>query len=179
MSELINYIEAQNAKTQAWMDEDPDNRWGGMITTDEAFWNEGGIFTVDDYVRDQLVCTIRECSKAAYGSKINLDWDTYTTSQLEEMADEYGDAASRQFDEDKRIEEENVAKFEGTVTELMTSNAVDRETAIRWLLEAQCFTEYDLMYGGSYACYDMNLPYSYEDEFNSIMSTMEPAKEAA
>lgn len=36
MSELINYIEAQNAKTQVWMDEDPDNRWGGMITTDEA-----------------------------------------------------------------------------------------------------------------------------------------------
>lgn len=179
MSELIDYIEAQNAKTQAWIDEDPTNRWAGMITTDESYWNEGGIFTVDDYVRDQLICQIRECSKAAYGSKINLDWDTYTTSQLEEMADDYGDAASRQFEEDERIEKENVAKFEGFIQEMLSWGCADRETAIRWLLEAEQFTEFDFMYGGSYACYAMNLPYSYQEELGAVMSTMKPVMEAA
>jgi len=179
MSELITYIETLNAKTQAWVDEDPSNRWAGMIVTDESYWNEGGIFTVEDFKRDRLICNIRECSKSAYGSRINLDWDSYTLTELEEMADSYAQAASDQFEYEKKIEEENVAKFESNVQELISLGAANRKTAVRWLLEAEKFSEYDLMYGGSYACYTLNLPYSYEEEFNAIMSTMEPAKEAA
>ena len=34
MKDLIAHIEGINAKTQAWIDEDPTNRWAGMITTD-------------------------------------------------------------------------------------------------------------------------------------------------
>ena len=34
MNALVKHIEGINAKTQAWIDEDPGNRWAGMITTD-------------------------------------------------------------------------------------------------------------------------------------------------
>lgn len=55
---------------------------------------------------------------------------------------------------------------------ILNCSARDRQTAIRWLLEAENFTESDMMYGGSYACYVMGLPYSYKEEFDAIMQTM-------
>jgi hypothetical protein len=179
MSELIAYIESLNAQTQAWVDENPTERWAGMIVTEESHWNDMGIFTVEDFKRDRLICEIRECSKSAYGSRVNLDWDQYSIEELEEMSDSYGSAADAQFQFEQEQEAKNVAKFEGFIQEMISWGAADRETAIRWLLEAENFSEFDLMYGGSYACYTLNLPYSYEKEFNTIMSTMKPAKEAA
>lgn len=180
MNALIKHIEDINAETKAWVEEDPNNRWAGMLTTDLDHWNEMGIFTVEDFQRDELINQIRECSKTAYGHKINLDWDSYTMEDLEDMAKSYSQAASDQLEAEAVMEKEASQKFEATIHELQTTGNVDRKTAIRWLLEAEEMDEYDLAYGGSYACYNLNLPYSYEKEFTEVMKNMNPvSKEAA
>ena len=43
--ELVKHLEAQNAETQKWMDENPGS-WAGMVTEDIKYWNDQGIFTV-------------------------------------------------------------------------------------------------------------------------------------
>lgn len=51
MSALLKHIEALNAKTQAWIDEDPGNRWAGMMTTDLDHWAECGVYTPEQFDR--------------------------------------------------------------------------------------------------------------------------------
>ena len=69
MKELIKHIEAINAKTQKWIDEDPTNRWAGMITTDPEHWKEYGITTPAQYDRYMLEQAVYETHKSAYGVK--------------------------------------------------------------------------------------------------------------
>jgi hypothetical protein len=49
MSDLLARITALNAETQAWIDEDPANRWAGIFHTDIPHWNESGIYTAEDF----------------------------------------------------------------------------------------------------------------------------------
>jgi hypothetical protein len=42
---------------------------------------------------------------------------------------------------------------------MMLLGAEDELTAIRWILEAEQFTEFDLAYGSDYVAWHFNLPY--------------------
>lgn len=66
MTTLLAHIEAINAGMQARMDAEP-----GLIcfflTTDIAHWNEGGIFTVEDFDAAMDAEYEREVQKSMYG----------------------------------------------------------------------------------------------------------------
>lgn len=49
MSDLASHIAAQNAKTRAWVAEDPENRWAMTTTEDMEWWASIGITTVEQY----------------------------------------------------------------------------------------------------------------------------------
>ena len=56
--ELVTHIEAKNAEMQQWIDEDPKNRFGGMLVTDPAHWAEYGVTTpkeLDRYLDEQTL----------------------------------------------------------------------------------------------------------------------------
>lgn len=57
------------------------------------------------------------------------------------------------------LEKANIAKFEETLTNIIASGAGDRETAIRWFIDAQEdeYVKNDL----DYLCYQLGLPYGY------------------
>lgn len=48
---LAEHLAALNAKTLAWIAEDPTNRWAGLYTEDLAHWHEMDIFTVAQFKR--------------------------------------------------------------------------------------------------------------------------------
>ena len=80
MKELIKHIEAINAKTQKWVDEDPTNRWTGMITTEvrtlERVWYLDSYAQYDRYMLEQ---DVYEIHKSAYGVKgRHYDFDNMT-----------------------------------------------------------------------------------------------------
>ena len=50
---LLEHIKNINAKSKKWMKENPGS-WAGMVPEDIKFWNDQGIFTVEDYERDSL-----------------------------------------------------------------------------------------------------------------------------
>ena len=134
MTTLKQHIESINAKSQAWIDEDPANRWAGMITTDMDYWAEQGIHTVEDYERDSLCTYIYEAHKDAYGVKgRHYDFDSMSMEDLQAEADRLSAAVEEQMALEKKIEEEDLASFKALVQSTIDMGAGDEETALRWL----------------------------------------------
>lgn len=76
-------------------------------------------------------------------------WD----SLLFELDREMGEQAER--------ERRAISEFETRIAEMGQLGAEDVTTAIRWILEAEDYDDYDLMYGSSKVCYEFGLPYSF------------------
>ena len=92
-------------------------------------------------------------------------WDNL----LEELAAE----TARQRDAYARAE----IDFHQRVQGYMLIGAEDELTAIRWILEAEAFTENDLAYGSDYVAFHFGLP--YKGEFDQQIQTVITAMEAA
>ena len=67
--ELLAYLEEQNAKTEAWIAEDPENRGAGVHITDMDFWAEEGIYSIEDYKLEGLRAEYCDLHKELYGRK--------------------------------------------------------------------------------------------------------------
>lgn len=49
MNDLVKHIEKLNAQTEAWIAEDPKNRWATTMTTCVKHWAEYGIYTPEQF----------------------------------------------------------------------------------------------------------------------------------
>jgi hypothetical protein len=67
MNELVAHIKAENAKTAAWVAEDPENRWAGYVVEDLAHWAEYDIYTVAEYEQYMLDVSYSDLYKEIYG----------------------------------------------------------------------------------------------------------------
>ncbi len=66
----------------------------------------------------------------------------------------------------------NIDEFERTVLRNISYGAPDRQTAIRWIIQGLDLSEFDLMYGGGYVAYKLDLPHKYKEEFDAIIKTI-------
>ena len=82
--DLTTYLNDIVAKSRAWVAEDPANRWAITPVADVSFWNEQGIFTVEQYVRDSLVCEYSDAYKSANGFRPSTNLAGWTNEQIEE-----------------------------------------------------------------------------------------------
>lgn len=168
MMELMAHIKAENAKTRAWVAEDPANRWSGLYPEDEAHWVERGITTLEALERDELATYIYEGHKDAFGVKgRHYDFDAMSLEDLRSEADYISRSVKEQMELEARMEAEAVERFEKAIAEYQAMGAEDRETAIRWVLQAEGLeNEYD----PSYVCYSLGLPYEMAKEFEAHMN---------
>ena len=165
--ELVKHIEAINAKTQRWMDENPGS-WGGMIVTDPAHWAEYGVHTVADYERYELETYIYEGHKDAFGTKgRHYDFKNMTMEELKAEADYISNAVKNTMEEEAQAEKQRVEQFEAQVKHTIAAGAGNRKTAIRWIIDGEGLTDEKDM---SYICYSLGLPYSMEDELQSALN---------
>jgi hypothetical protein len=77
---LAQYLRGRNAATEAWVAEDPTNRWAGMYTEDLTHWAEIGVLTVRDLMRHEMENQFSDLHKDAYGFRprgINTSEWTY------------------------------------------------------------------------------------------------------
>jgi len=137
MKELIAHIEAQNAKTQEWVDADPTNRWAGFIVTDPNHWEEYGIYTVAQYEHYMAQVDVVEMYKEVHGIKPRwMNMDEMSIEELEaelqslcviaQEQDEYYDHWSEMLEAQDKLdrEEDRVAmELEPTKYEIMAEQA--------------------------------------------------------
>ena len=168
--ELVKHIEAKNAKMQKWIDEDPKNRFGGMLVTDPAHWAEYEIYTpaqLDRYLDgESLYETISYCTSKSYARSVIADLSDVSDEEFQKEVDYWSKQADIQFKEEKEAEKARVEEFEKRVTDTINAGAGDRATAIRWIVQAENMeNEHD----AGYICYCLNLPYSYEKDFQPLI----------
>ena len=140
MNALIKHIEKINAKTQAWIDEDPGNRWAGMITTDPKHWEDYGISTPAEYDRYMLEQAVYETHKSAYGVKgRHYDFDNMTDKELKDEYERLCDVANEEYEREQKFYAEQVEEFKALVQKTIDLGAGDEETALRWLTSDEKF----------------------------------------
>ena len=159
MKTLIQHIKNINAQSKKWMDENPGS-WAGMVPEDIKFWNDQGIFTVEEYERSNLITSVYEMHKDAYGVKgRHYDFDNMSNKELEEELDRLCAVAKAEREAEEKYEEAAYQTFLKQIAENMKLGAKDKETAIKWILEAEGLAnEKD----SSYICYSLGLSYDKE-----------------
>jgi hypothetical protein len=169
MMELMAELAKRNAKTEAWVAEDPKNRWAGLYSMDQAHWVERGITTVEALERDELATYIYEGHKDAFGVKgRHYDFEAMSLEELKAEADYISRSVKEQMELEANMEAEAKARYEAAIAEYMSMGAEDRDTAVRWLLQAEGLeNEYD----PSYVCYSLGLPYEMAVEFEAHMKS--------
>ena len=158
---LLEHIKNINAKSKKWMDENPGS-WAGMVTEDIKYWNDQGIFTVEDYERDSLITSVYEMHKDAYGVKgRHYNFDEMSNKDLEKELDHLCEVAKREREIEERYEEAAYQTFLKTVNTTIQHGAKDKEEAIKWILEAEELIQYYDNDPG-YICYNLGLSYDKE-----------------
>ena len=113
--------------------------------------------------------------KSAYGFRPGqwawVEWTEASPAQKQVLWDELLEANDRAMEEDRQREADATADFEARVTQLMSVGATDRETAIRWIVESLDMSPSDRMYGGSYVCFELHLPYSMAPTFDAVLKS--------
>lgn len=114
-SALLAHIEALNAKTEAWVAEDPTNRWATTWMTDIDEWAKDGVHTVDDFTKFLLVSDIYETTREIYGYKTS--WGALMEMSIEDLKAEaaaLSTAAQQHYEESQeriKAEEEDMKYF--------------------------------------------------------------------
>lgn len=113
MTNLISHIISLNTQTQKWIDEDPENRWAGLLTEDPNHWAEYGVYTAEQFDRYMMETEYSEMYKEVHGMRPRRDLSHLTNEELSgEIASLYGmldDNREEEYldhlaEEDKRME---------------------------------------------------------------------------
>ena len=96
---LAEYLRERNVQTEAWVAEDPANRWAGMYTEDLSHWAEMGITTVAELERYEMETSIWDLFKDVHGFRPrHIDFKTMTDEDLKTEYEYLVDELSRQQD---------------------------------------------------------------------------------
>lgn len=155
---LLNHIKSINESSKKWMKDNPGS-WAGLVPEDIKFWNDQGIFTVEDYERDSLITSVYEMHKDAYGVKgRHYNFKEMSNEDLEKELDHLSKVTQSNIDEEKRWEKKAYEDFMKTVENTIRHGAKDKEEAIRWILEAEELINEE----PDYICYKLGLSYDKE-----------------
>jgi hypothetical protein len=95
--------------------------------------------------------------KDAYGVRPRgVDTSTWTLADFDAEFQLLGEIIKQEDIARKAAETEAIAKFEQHVTNTICMGARDRETALRWIMDAS-----NANGDWEYLCYDLGLPYQY------------------
>jgi hypothetical protein len=108
-------------------------------------------------VLEQMACQYWDMYKDAHGFRPRgIDTSAWTEEDFMKEFEYMGKLITQQ--EEARVEAEHMAsvRFEQRILDLMTTGAEDRETAIRWIHEAEGTSGDD-----EYLCWTLGLSYGY------------------
>src|SRR5210317_837645 len=103
MTTLLQHIELLNAHADHMMAQEP-GLWMSKYTDDMSHWADMDVYTVDDFERHQLIAGISDASKDLYGCRMRLDWDRYTTEELERTYNSICKQLNEQFEMEQEAE---------------------------------------------------------------------------
>lgn len=116
--------------------------------------------------RDSLLSYISDAHKDAYGFRPRgMGYNELSIEELEAEADRLSEAVCSAIEEEERWELEARAKWEASVSEAIAVGAGNRETAVRWLLDAEGLLE---ECSEGYANFVLGVGYGYNLETGEV-----------
>ena len=109
--ELLEHLKQMNIKSQAWIDEDPKNRWSSMITEDPKHWANYKIYTLAEFKHYMAETMHWDLFKEVNG--IRPRWMNYhlmTTAEIEAENDALFAEQEEQIKEEKKQKEDTIKK---------------------------------------------------------------------
>jgi len=95
-------------------------------------------------------------------------WEAASDEEKQEIWDGLCNELNLEMERERKAEKQAVAEFEKQIARNLSYGAADRQQAIRWIVESLDPSQFDMMYGGSWVCWELGLPYSMEDEFKEV-----------
>jgi hypothetical protein len=106
---------------------------------------------------EQAQCQYWDMYKDAYGVRPRgVDTSTWTLADFDAEFQLLGEIIKQEDIARKAAETEAIDRFEQHVTNTICMGARDRETALRWIMDAS-----NANGDWEYLCYDLGLPYHY------------------
>ena len=115
--------------------------------------------------------------KEAYGfrplSSYYAAWEAMSDDEKQSEWDALGREVESRWQRESDREAENQLAFESrldSIIELMELSRANDDDAIRWMLEAEGFSQHDYMYGASYCAYHFGLSNDndFKDNFERV-----------
>ena len=119
--------------------------------------------------RNEMLQTISDLSKEAYGYRVRLDYATMSDAELRDTWDGFIRAADAAFEQEKVQAARAKTIWEEDIQQLIKVGAGDRATAIRWDMEAMDAKNGDQLDAGYY-CYLRGIGYSLEHEVRQLIA---------
>lgn len=127
---LQAHIEAENAEFNARCEANGATWWTNTVS-DPAHWEGYGITTIEGYERHCLISSISDGYKEQHGFRPRfMGLNDMSIDELRKVEDDIYGAAERDA---KRAAEQE----EATINAMIESGAGDRETAERWIQQAE------------------------------------------
>ena len=106
---------------------------------------------------EQAQCTYWDMYKDAYGVRPRgVDTSSWTLDQFEAEFASLATSIEQEDAQRKTAEAEAIAKFEQHVTNIVCMGARNRETALKWIMDAS-----NANGDWEYFCFTQGLPYNY------------------
>lgn len=106
---------------------------------------------------EQAQCQYWDMYKDAYGVRPRgVDTSAWTLAEFQAEFADLGRVIADNENQRKVFEADAIEKFEKHVTDTICMGARDRETALRWIMDAS-----NANGDWEYLCYDLGLPYQY------------------
>ena len=104
MTTLLQHMDSLNAKADLMMEQET-GLWMSKYTDDMRHWADIGVYTVEDFRRNELINGISDASKDLYGCRLRLDWDEMSIEQMESTYDNICSQLNAQYEEEKAAAE--------------------------------------------------------------------------
>lgn len=112
---------------------------------------------------------VSDLHKDARGFRPRDVWWTYWSNCTDAEKQREWDGLIRELNEEmnrqRQSEEMAVIAMHQRIQGAMLLGAKDEVQALKWIMEAEEFSDYDLQYGADYFCYHFGLSYSAKNDF--------------
>ena len=117
MKDLLTHLTEIKDRTEAWVAEDPANRWACYPVVDLAHWAQYGITTVEQFTHYNLVCEVFEATRSAFGYKPNWGGlNQLSNTELQRELEELNTILERQMADERAEEAAHIAATERAMT---------------------------------------------------------------
>lgn len=91
-------------------------------------------------------------------------WDALGDAEKQNVWDALCAELEDEMAREKLEQSRAYAKLLDRILDTMKLGAEDQKTAIKWIIEAEEFSDYDLQYGADYFCYHFGLNYQMKNK---------------